>query len=51
MSSAPAPAAPPAPKEAAPQAPSSPIQLYSKFALAGALGCSVTHGAACPIDV
>ncbi|PTB42499.1 mitochondrial phosphate carrier protein [Trichoderma asperellum] len=27
------------------------INLYSRFALAGALGCSVTHGAFTPVDV
>jgi hypothetical protein len=27
------------------------FDLYSRFALAGALGCSVTHGAVTPIDV
>ena len=27
------------------------IDLYSRFALAGALGCSVTHGAFTPVDV
>lgn len=26
-------------------------KLYSKFALAGALCCSVTHGALTPVDV
>lgn len=25
--------------------------LYSRFALAGAVGCSVTHGALTPVDV
>ncbi|KAL1405880.1 mitochondrial phosphate carrier protein [Vanrija albida] len=27
------------------------IDLYSRFALAGALGCAVTHGALTPVDV
>lgn len=27
------------------------FNLYSRFALAGALGCSVTHGAFTPVDV
>lgn len=27
------------------------IDLYSRFALAGAIGCSVTHGALTPVDV
>lgn len=27
------------------------FDLYSRFALAGALGCSVTHGAFTPVDV
>ncbi|KAM4055328.1 mitochondrial carrier protein [Hirsutella rhossiliensis] len=27
------------------------IDLYSRFALAGAMGCSVTHGAFTPVDV
>jgi solute carrier family 25 phosphate transporter 3 len=27
------------------------INLYSRFALAGAVCCSVTHGALTPIDV
>lgn len=27
------------------------INLYSRFALAGALGCSITHGAFTPVDV
>jgi solute carrier family 25 phosphate transporter 3 len=27
------------------------IDLYSRFALAGALGCSITHGALTPVDV
>jgi solute carrier family 25 phosphate transporter 3 len=27
------------------------IDLYSRFALAGALGCSITHGAFTPVDV
>lgn len=27
------------------------INLYARFALAGALGCSVTHGAFTPVDV
>lgn len=32
-------------------APPQGIDLYSRFALAGALGCSVTHGAFTPVDV
>ena len=27
------------------------LDLYARFALAGALGCSVTHGAFTPVDV
>jgi solute carrier family 25 phosphate transporter 3 len=27
------------------------VQLYSRFALAGAVCCSVTHGALTPVDV
>lgn len=27
------------------------LDLYLRFALAGALGCSVTHGAFTPVDV
>jgi len=27
------------------------IDLYSRFALAGAICCSVTHGALTPVDV
>jgi solute carrier family 25 phosphate transporter 3 len=27
------------------------LDLYSRFALAGALGCSITHGALTPVDV
>lgn len=27
------------------------IDLYSRFALAGALGCAITHGALTPVDV
>lgn len=27
------------------------IDLYARFAVAGALGCSVTHGAFTPVDV
>lgn len=27
------------------------LQLYSRFALAGAVCCSVTHGALTPVDV
>ena len=27
------------------------LDLYSRFALAGALGCSITHGAFTPVDV
>jgi solute carrier family 25 phosphate transporter 3 len=34
---------------AAPQ--KSGLDLYSRFALAGAVGCSVTHGALTPVDV
>lgn len=30
---------------------SSPLALYSKFALAGALCCSITHGGLTPVDV
>lgn len=37
------------PKAAAPQL--SGAQLYSRFALAGAICCSVTHGALTPVDV
>ncbi|PKS05551.1 hypothetical protein jhhlp_008068 [Lomentospora prolificans] len=32
-------------------APSQGVALYSKFALAGALCCSITHGALTPVDV
>ncbi|KAL2171662.1 hypothetical protein VTG60DRAFT_2230 [Thermothelomyces hinnuleus] len=35
----------------APAAPLSGVQLYSRFALAGAICCSVTHGALTPVDV
>jgi solute carrier family 25 phosphate transporter 3 len=31
--------------------PLSGIDLYSRFALAGAVGCSITHGALTPVDV
>jgi solute carrier family 25 phosphate transporter 3 len=27
------------------------FDLYSRFAVAGALGCSITHGAFTPVDV
>ena len=27
------------------------VDLYSRFALAGAIGCAVTHGAMTPVDV
>jgi hypothetical protein len=27
------------------------VQLYSRFAIAGAICCSVTHGALTPVDV
>lgn len=27
------------------------FDLYARFALAGAIGCSVTHGALTPVDV
>ena len=27
------------------------LNLYARFAVAGALGCSVTHGAFTPVDV
>lgn len=27
------------------------LDLYSRFALAGALGCAITHGALTPVDV
>ncbi|CAH0017881.1 unnamed protein product [Clonostachys rhizophaga] len=37
----------PSPVSEAPQG----IDLYSRFALAGAVGCSVTHGAFTPVDV
>jgi hypothetical protein len=37
----------PSPVSQAPQG----IDLYSRFALAGAVGCSVTHGAFTPVDV
>jgi solute carrier family 25 phosphate transporter 3 len=36
---------------AAPKAQLSGLQLYSRFALAGAVCCSVTHGALTPVDV
>ncbi|KAI9932116.1 hypothetical protein ASPWEDRAFT_109888 [Aspergillus wentii DTO 134E9] len=44
-----------APKAAAPVAPAAPelssLQLYSRFAFAGAVCCSITHGALTPVDV
>lgn len=51
MSSAPTPAPTPsaAPKPAPPQ--TGGLQLYSKFAFAGAVCCSITHGAVTPLDV
>jgi solute carrier family 25 phosphate transporter 3 len=27
------------------------VDLYARFALAGALGCAITHGALTPVDV
>ena len=27
------------------------VDLYARFAIAGALGCSLTHGAFTPVDV
>lgn len=49
---APAPSAPAAPQQQQQQAaPLTGIDLYSRFALAGAIGCSVTHGALTPVDV
>ncbi|KAJ5970271.1 Mitochondrial carrier protein [Penicillium vulpinum] len=39
-------AAPTAPKEEM-----SPLNLYSRFAFAGAMCCAITHGAATPLDV
>lgn len=33
------------------QEPLSGVALYSRFALAGAVCCSVTHGALTPVDV
>lgn len=38
-------------KAAAEPAPLSGVALYSRFALAGAVCCSVTHGALTPVDV
>ena len=38
-------------KAATTKAPPQGIDLYSRFALAGALGCSITHGAFTPVDV
>lgn len=38
-------------KADAPKAQLSGLQLYSRFALAGAVCCSVTHGALTPVDV
>ena len=46
-----APAAAAAPTTAPAPAPLSGIQLYSRFALAGAVCCSLTHGALTPVDV
>ncbi|KAL3447049.1 mitochondrial carrier domain-containing protein [Aspergillus insuetus] len=47
--------APVAPKVEAPATPAAPqltgLQLYSRFAFAGAVCCSVTHGALTPVDV
>jgi solute carrier family 25 phosphate transporter 3 len=49
--------APPATKVAAPVLPASPapqmsgLQLYSRFAFAGAVCCSLTHGMLTPVDV
>ncbi|KAL4871306.1 hypothetical protein BDV12DRAFT_206817 [Aspergillus spectabilis] len=44
-----------APKVEAPPTPAAPqlsgLQLYSRFAFAGAVCCSVTHGALTPVDV
>ncbi|KAL4970394.1 putative mitochondrial phosphate carrier protein (Mir1) [Aspergillus stella-maris] len=44
-----------APKVEAPAAPAAPqlsgLQLYSRFAFAGAVCCSITHGALTPVDV
>ena len=37
--------------EKAPEAKLSGAALYSRFALAGALCCSITHGALTPVDV
>ncbi|KDN51442.1 mitochondrial carrier [Tilletiaria anomala UBC 951] len=39
-----------APLEAAKSGPQG-IDLYSRFALAGAIGCAITHGALTPVDV
>ncbi|KAK2747776.1 mitochondrial phosphate carrier protein [Myotisia sp. PD_48] len=39
------------PLSAAPAAQMSGLQLYSRFAFAGAVCCSVTHGALTPVDV
>lgn len=33
------------------QQPLSGVQLYSRFAFAGAVCCAVTHGALTPVDV
>jgi solute carrier family 25 phosphate transporter 3 len=35
----------------APAAPATGAGLYARFALAGAICCSVTHGALTPVDV
>jgi solute carrier family 25 phosphate transporter 3 len=35
----------------APAAPATGAALYARFALAGAICCSVTHGALTPVDV
>lgn len=54
MSAAPAPA-PGATPAAAAQKPAAPqmsgVQLYGRFAFAGAVCCSITHGALTPVDV
>lgn len=53
MSSAPAEKADALAKAAAANAPGqlSGVALYSRFALAGAICCSVTHGGLTPVDV
>ena len=38
-------------KTATPSAPLTGLDLYSRFALAGAVCCSVTHGVMTPVDV